>query len=87
MKKQRLLEIQNKASSGNAELADCVEILSEFFISQSQNNKDIKNELISLNNKLDSLNRKLDHLIKFTSTDPIAQILIENMEEVDEDEE
>ena len=39
-----------------------------------------------MNNKLDSLNRKLDHLIKFTSTDPIAQILIENMEEAEEDE-
>jgi hypothetical protein len=86
MKKQRLLEIQEKATAGNAELADCIEILSEFFISQSQNNKEIKNELTSLNNKLDSLNRKLDHLIKFTSTYPIAQILIENMEETEQDE-
>lgn len=86
MKKQRLLEIQDKAAAGNAELSDCIEILSEFFISQSQNNKEIKNELTSLNNKLDSLNRKLDHLIKFTSTDPIAQILLENMEETEEDE-
>jgi hypothetical protein len=81
MKKQRLLDLQEKAKDGNAEIADCIEILSEFFISQSQNNKEIKNELVSFNNKIDSLNKKLDQLIKFSSTDPIAQILIENMEE------
>lgn len=84
MKKQRLTELQDKAANGNAELSDCIEILSEFFISQSQSNKDLKNEFTSINNKLDSLNRKLDHLIKFTSTDPIAQLLIENMEETEE---
>jgi len=81
MKKQRLLDLQEKASTGNAEIADTIEILSEFFISQSQNNKEIKNEIISLNNKLDSLQRKLDQIMKFTSTDPVAQILIENFEE------
>lgn len=84
MKKQRLIELQEKSSNGNAELSDCIEILSEFFITQSQNNKELKNEIISLSNRLDSLNRKLDQLIKTTSTDPIAQLLIENMEEDEE---
>ena len=81
MKKQRLTELQEKAIQGNACLADCIEILSEFFISQSQNNKDIKNELIALNNKMDSLNKKLDEIIKNTSSEPLARILIENLEE------
>lgn len=85
MKKQRLLDLQEKSKNGNSELSDVIEILSEFFISQSQNNKEIKNELISLNNKIDSLNKKLDQIMKFTSTDPIAQILIENLEEEEEE--
>jgi len=81
MKKQRLIDLQQKSTEGNSELSDVIEILSEFFISQSQNNKEIKNEIISLNNKMDSINRKLDQILKFSSTDPIAQILLENLED------
>jgi hypothetical protein len=83
MKKQRLLDIQTKANNNEAELADCIEILSEFFMSQSQNNKDTKNELVALNNKLDSLNRKMDQIIKIISLEPLAQIMLENLEEED----
>ena len=87
MKKQRLLDIQAKANNNEAELADCIEILSEFFMSQSQNNKDTKNELVALNNKLDSLNRKMDQIIKIISLEPLAQIMLENIEEDEEDSE
>ena len=87
MKKQRLLDIQAKANNNEAELADCIEILSEFFMSQSQNNKDTKNELVALNNKLDSLNRKMDQIIKIISLEPLAQIMLENIEEGEEDSE
>jgi hypothetical protein len=87
MKKQRLLDIQAKANNNEAELADCIEILSEFFMSQSQSNKDTKNELVALNNKLDSLNRKMDQIIKIISLEPLAQIMLENIEEDEEDSE
>jgi hypothetical protein len=86
MKKQRLLDIQTKANNNEAELADCIEILSEFFMSQSQNNKDTKNELVALNNKLDSLNRKMDQIIKIISLEPLAQIMLENLEEEDSED-
>lgn len=87
MKKQRLLDIQAKAINNEAELADCIEILSEFFMSQSQSNKDTKNELVALNNKLDSLNRKMDQIIKIISLEPLAQIMLENIQEDEEDSE
>jgi len=80
MKKQRLLDLQNKAEQGNAEVSDCIEILSEFFISQSNNNKDFKNDFIAINNKLDAISKKLDQLIKFNSIEPLAQILLENLD-------
>lgn len=81
MKKQRLLDLQEKAKNNSSDINDCIEILSEFFISQSQHNKDLKNELIALNNKIDSMNKKIDQILKFASFDPVAQILIENYEE------
>jgi methyl coenzyme M reductase subunit C-like uncharacterized protein (methanogenesis marker protein 7) len=80
MKKQRLIDLQEKAKT-NAELADCIEILSEFFISQSQHNKEIKNEFIAINNKIDQLNRKVEELIKNTSSEPLAQLFLENLME------
>lgn len=84
MKKQRLIELQEKAKNSNTELCDIIEILSEFFISQSQNNKEIKNSLIAINNKLDTINKKLDKINNYVSTEPLAQILLENLNSSDE---
>lgn len=81
MKKQRLIELQTKAEEGNSELKDNIEILAEFFVSQSQHNKELKSEILELNSKITSLNRKIDQILKFTTTEPLAQILIENLEE------
>lgn len=81
MKKQRLIELQTKAEEGNSELKDSIEILAEFFVSQSQHNKELKSEILELNSKITSLNRKIDQILKFTTTEPLAQILIENLEE------
>lgn len=90
MKKQRLIELQEKSKNNNTELSDIVEILSEFFISQSQTNKDLKNNLISVNNKLDTIMKKLDKINNYVSTEPLAQLLIDNLnssDEIDVDEE
>jgi len=90
LKKQRLIELQEKSKNNNTELSDIVEILSEFFISQSQTNKDLKNNLISVNNKLDTIMKKLDKINNYVSTEPLAQLLIDNLnssDEIDVDEE
>jgi hypothetical protein len=86
LKKQRLIELQNKAEEGNSELKDSIEILAEFFVSQSQHNKELKNEILELNSKITSLNRKIDQILKFTTTEPLAQILIENLEEFEKNQ-
>lgn len=90
MKKQRLIELQEKAKNNNTELSDIVEILSEFFISQSQTNKELKNSIIAINNKLDMISKKLDKINNYVSTEPLAQIFMENLNsslETDMDEE
>lgn len=86
MKKQRLIELQTKAEEGNSELKDSIEILAEFFVSQSQHNKELKSEILELNSKITSLNRKIDQILKFTTTEPLAQILIENLEEFEKNQ-
>jgi len=90
LKKQRLIELQEKAKNNNTELSDIVEILSEFFISQSQTNKELKNSIIAINNKLDMISKKLDKINNYVSTEPLAQIFMENLNsslETDMDEE
>lgn len=90
MKKQRLIELQEKAKNNNTELSDIVEILSEFFISQSQTNKELKNSIIAINNKLDMISKKLDKINNYVSSEPLAQIFMENLNsslETDMDEE
>jgi len=86
LKKQRLIELQTKAEEGNSELKDSIEILAEFFVSQSQHNKELKSEILELNSKITSLNRKIDQILKFTTTEPLAQILIENLEEFEKNQ-
>ena len=49
LKKQRLIELQEKAEKENAELKDVIEILSELFLSQSQYNKEVLNHLNDIN--------------------------------------
>lgn len=89
MKKQRLIELQEKAEKENAELKDVIEILSELFLSQSQYNKEILNHLNDINTKINKLQMKVNEIAKFTTNEPLAQILLSNLEEsdLDEDEE
>ena len=89
MKKQRLIELQEKAEKDNAELKDVIEILSELFLSQSQYNKEVLNHLNDINTKINKLQIKVNEIAKFTTNEPLAQILLSNLEEsdLDEDEE
>ena len=89
MKKQRLIELQEKAEKENAELKDVIEILSELFLSQSQYNKEVLNQLNDINTKINKLQMKVNEIAKFTTNEPLAQILLSNLEEsdLDEDEE
>lgn len=88
MKKQRLIELQEKAEKENAELKDVIEILSELFLSQSQYNKEVLNHLNDINTKINKLQMKVNDIAKFTTNEPLAQILLSNLEESDlEDEE
>jgi hypothetical protein len=89
LKKQRLIELQEKAEKDNAELKDVIEILSELFLSQSQYNKEILNHLNDINTKINKLQIKVNEIAKFTTNEPLAQILLSNLEEsdLDEDEE
>jgi len=89
LKKQRLIELQEKAEKENAELKDVIEILSELFLSQSQYNKEILNHLNDINTKINKLQMKVNEIAKFTTNEPLAQILLSNLEEsdLDEDEE
>lgn len=92
MKKQRLLDLQEK-SKDNAELKDVIEIVSELFLTQSQYNKEILNAIGEINAKLNKMQLKINDIAKYTTNEPLAQILIENFEEFqkeqyeDEDEE
>jgi hypothetical protein len=89
LKKQRLIELQEKAEKENAELKDVIEILSELFLSQSQYNKEVLNHLNDINTKINKLQMKVNEIAKFTTNEPLAQILLSNLEEsdLDEDEE
>ena len=89
LKKQRLIELQEKAEKDNAELKDVIEILSELFLSQSQYNKEVLNHLNDINTKINKLQMKVNEIAKFTTNEPLAQILLSNLEEsdLDEDEE
>lgn len=80
MKKQRLLDLQEK-SKDNAELKDIVEIVSELFLSQSQYNKEILNNINALSAKLNKMQIKINEIAKYTTMEPLAQIMIENYEE------
>jgi DNA integrity scanning protein DisA with diadenylate cyclase activity len=84
MKKQRLIELQNKANE-NAELKDVIEIISEFFLSQSQHNKEISNILTELGSKINKIQMKVNEIAKYTTTEPLAQIMIENFEEFEKE--
>ncbi len=84
MKKQRLIELQNKANE-NAELKDVIEILSEFFLSQSQHNKEISNILTELGSKINKIQMKVNEISKYTTTELLAQIMIENFEEFEKE--
>ena len=86
MKKQRLIELQEKAEKENAELKDVIEILSELFLSQSQYNKEVLNHLNDINTKINKLQMKVNEIAKFTTNEPLAQILLSNLEESDLDE-
>jgi len=86
LKKQRLIELQEKAEKENAELKDVIEILSELFLSQSQYNKEVLNHLNDINTKINKLQMKVNEIAKFTTNEPLAQILLSNLEESDLDE-
>ena len=86
LKKQRLIELQEKAEKENAELKDVIEILSELFLSQSQYNKEVLNNLNDINTKINKLQMKVNEIAKFTTNEPLAQILLSNLEESDLDE-
>ena len=94
MKKQRLIELQEKSENGNAELKDVIEILSELFLTQSQYNKEILASIGELNAKVNKLQTKVNDIAKYTTNEPLAQLLVSNFEEFekekyeeDEDEE
>lgn len=89
MKKQRLIELQEKAEKDNAELKDVIEILSELFLTQSQYNKELLNTITELNTKINKIQMKVNEIAKFTTHEPLAQILLSNLEEseIEEDEE
>ena len=67
LKKQRLIELQEKAEKENAELKDVIEILSELFLSQSQYNKEVLNHLNDINTKINKLQMKVNEIAKFTT--------------------
>lgn len=81
MKKQRLIELQEKAESGNAELKDAIEIISELFLTQSQYNKELISTVNELNAKLNKLQTKINDIAKYTTSEPLAQLLVSNFEE------
>jgi hypothetical protein len=89
LKKQRLIELQEKAEKDNAELKDVIEILSELFLTQSQYNKELLNTITELNTKINKIQMKVNEIAKFTTNEPLAQILLSNLEEseIEEDEE
>jgi hypothetical protein len=59
------------------------------FLSQSQYNKEVLNHLNDINTKINKLQMKVNEIAKFTTNEPLAQILLSNLEEsdLDEDEE
>ena len=63
MKKQRLIELQEKSENGNAELKDVVEILSELFLTQSQYNKELLSSIGDLSAKVNKLQTKIKHFL------------------------
>ncbi len=81
LKKQRLIELQEKAEKDNAELKDVIEILSELFLTQSQYNKELLNTITELNTKINKIQMKVNEIAKFTTNEPLAQILLSNLEE------
>ena len=94
MKKQRLIELQEKSANNNAELKDVIEILSELFLTQSQYNKELVATVNELNAKVNKLQTKINDIAKYTTNEPLAQLLVSNFEEFeaekysdDEDEE
>ncbi len=87
MKKQRLTELQEKAQNDNAELKDVIEILSELFLTQSQYNKELLNNVNELNAKVNKMQAKINEIAKFTTHEPLAQILLSNLEDLDQSEE
>ena len=89
LKKQRLIELQEKSEKDNAELKDVIEILSELFLTQSQYNKELLNTITELNTKINKIQMKVNEIAKFTTNEPLAQILLSNLEEseIEEDEE
>lgn len=89
LKKQRLIELQEKAEKDNAELKDVIEILSELFLTQSQYNKELLSTITDLNTKINKIQMKVNEIAKFTTNEPLAQILLSNLEEseIEEDEE
>lgn len=86
MKKQRLTELQEKAQNDNAELKDVIEILSELFLTQSQYNKELLNNVNELNAKVNKMQAKINEIAKFTTHEPLAQILLSNLEDLDQSE-
>ncbi len=87
MKKQRLTELQEKAQNDNAELKDVIEILSELFLTQSQYNKELLNNVNEWNAKVNTMQAKNNEIAKFTTHEPLAQILLSNLEDLDQSEE
>jgi hypothetical protein len=87
LKKQRLTELQEKAQNDNAELKDVIEILSELFLTQSQYNKELLNNVNELNTKVNKMQAKINEIAKFTTHEPLAQILLSNLEDLDQSEE
>jgi hypothetical protein len=87
LKKQRLTELQEKAQNDNAELKDVIEILSELFLTQSQYNKELLNNVNELNAKVNKMQAKINEIAKFTTHEPLAQILLSNLEDLDQSEE
>ena len=85
MKKQRLIELQEKSENGNAELKDVVEILSELFLTQSQYNKELLASIGDLSAKVNKLQTKINDIAKYTTNEPLAQLLVSNFEEFEKE--
>ena len=75
MKKQRLIELQEKSENGNAELKDVVEILSELFLTQSQYNKELLASIGDLSAKVNKLQTKINDIAKYTTNEPFDKFL------------